>query len=92
MSIDKAISQAPTGLANLLEEIGVDVEIDEPILVEGSVEITLEAENDYSSEFDDNLADILDEGVLQKIASEMTALVEADISSRKDWADSFVKG
>ena len=92
MSIDKAISQAPTGLANLLEEIGVDVEIDEPVLVEGSVEITLEAESDYSSEFDDNLADILDEGVLQKIASEMTALVEADIASRKDWADSFVKG
>ena len=93
MSIDKAISQAPMGLSDLLEDIGVDVEIDDPLVIEeGSVEITLEAESDLDSEFDDNLAEILDDGVLGKIASELVELVEADISSRKDWAESFVKG
>ena len=93
MSIDKAISQAPMGLSDLLEDIGVDVELDDPLVIEeGSVEITLEAESDLDSEFDDNLAEILDDGALGKIASELVELVEADIASRKDWAESFVKG
>ena len=93
MSIDKSVSQAPQGLSELLNDIGVDVELDEPIVeIEESVEITLEPESDFDSDFDDNLAEILDEGTLGKIASELVELVEADIASRKDWAESFVKG
>jgi hypothetical protein len=92
MSIDKAVNQAPMGLSELLQDIGVDVELDEPIIEEESVEILLEPESEYDSDFDDNLAEILDEGALGKIASELVELVEADISSRKDWAESFVKG
>jgi hypothetical protein len=93
MSIDKAVNQAPMGLSELLDDIGVEVELDEPLVVEEeTVEITLEPESEYDSDFDDNLAEILEEGVLGKIASELVELVEADISSRKDWAESFVKG
>jgi hypothetical protein len=93
MSIDKAVNQAPMGLSELLDDIGVEVELDEPLVVEEeTVEITLEPESEYDSDFDDNLAEILEEGVLGKIASELIELVEADISSRKDWAESFVKG
>jgi hypothetical protein len=93
MSIDKAVNQAPMGLSDLLNDIGVDVELDEPMVVEEeSVEIILEPESEYDSDFDDNLAEILDEGALGKIASELVELVEADIASRKDWAESFVKG
>jgi len=93
MSIDKAVNQAPMGLSDLLNDIGVDVELDEPMVVEEeSVEFLLEPESEYDSDFDDNLAEILDEGALGKIASELVELVEADISSRKDWAESFVKG
>ena len=93
MSIDKAVNQAPMGLSDLLQDIGVDVELDEPMVVEEeSVEIILEPESEYDSDFDDNLAEILDEGALGKIASELVELVEADIASRKDWAESFVKG
>ena len=93
MSIDKSVSQAPQGLSELLNDIGVDVELDEPVIeIEESVEITLEPESEFDSDFDDNLAEILDESTLGKIASELVELVEADISSRKDWAESFVKG
>jgi hypothetical protein len=93
MSIDKAISQAPMGLSDLLQDIGVDVELDDPLIVEEeSVEIILEPTSEYDSDFDDNLAEILDDGALGKIASELVELVEADIASRKDWAESFVKG
>jgi len=59
---------------------------------EESVEIILEPTSEYDSDFDDNLAEILDDGALGKIASELVELVEADIASRKDWAESFVKG
>jgi len=93
MSIDKAINQAPMGLDSLLDEgEDIQVEIEEEPVVEGSVEIILEAEIDFDSEFDDNLAEILDEGELSKIATELVELVEADITSRKDWAENFVKG
>jgi hypothetical protein len=34
----------------------------------------------------------LDDGELGQIASELLELVDADINSRKDWADAFVKG
>ena len=82
MSIDKAISQAPMGLSDLLQDIGVDVELDDPLIVEEeSVEIILEPESEYDSDFDDNLAEILDDGALGKIASELVELVEADIAS-----------
>jgi len=91
MSIDKSMNPAPSGLQELLDDIGVEVELDDPIVeIEGSIEITLEPE--FDSEFDDNLAEILEDKVLNKIASELIELVEADISSRKDWAESFVKG
>jgi len=91
MSIDKSMNPAPSGLQELLDDIGVEVELDDPIVeIEGSIEITLEPE--FDSEFDDNLAEILEDKVLNKIASDLIELVEADISSRKDWAESFVKG
>ena len=49
-------------------------------------------EDNGEGEFGDNLAEFMDEGTLQKLASELTDLVEADITSRKEWADTFVKG
>jgi hypothetical protein len=74
---------------------GVSIEIEDPESVTidtGDVEITLEPENDYGGDFDSNLAEILDEGDLATISSDLMELVDADISSRKDWAETFVKG
>jgi hypothetical protein len=74
---------------------GVSIEIEDPESVTidtGDVEITLEPENDYGGDFDSNLAEILDEGELATISSDLMELVDADISSRKDWAETFVKG
>jgi hypothetical protein len=34
----------------------------------------------------------MEEGALENLASELVGLVDADISSRKDWADMYVKG
>jgi hypothetical protein len=61
----------------------------------GGVEIELEPGSETSDgieDFDANLAEYMDEGALENIASELIGLVDADISSRKDWADMYVKG
>ena len=91
-NFDKAIYPAPTGID---DSRGVSIEIEDPESVTidtGDVEITLEPENDYGGDFDSNLAEILDEGELATISSDLMELVDADISSRKDWAETFVKG
>ena len=42
--------------------------------------------------FNGNLADYIDEGQLSKLSSDLLAAFEADKESRKDWADTYIKG
>jgi hypothetical protein len=93
--MDKGLYQAPTGLSPLEDE-PLEIDIVEPEMVtlaDGSVEITLVPEQmESEGGFDENLADVLDEGELTKLASDLIGLVDADINARKDWADTYVKG
>jgi len=93
-----SISQAPLGLQ---DEDGPDapdleIEIDNPDAVsmsDGSMEITLIPEDSADSDdFDANLAEDMDQGDLQTVASDLLELIDADISSRKDWVEAYVKG
>jgi hypothetical protein len=52
----------------------------------------LEPEAETAEDFDANLAEYMDEGDLQSLASDLVGMVDADINSRKDWADMYVKG
>jgi hypothetical protein len=94
-NIDKSVYQAPAGLT-ALEEEPIEIEIEDPEAVSISMdgmEITLEKDSSVGkNSFNANLAEVLDEGVLNTIASELIELVDADIDSRKDWAETFVKG
>ena len=99
MAIEKGLYSAPMGLEEDDEFLGEGLEIDivNPDMVtldDGSVEITLipGKESDNDNEFDANLAEDMEEGVLGKLADELISMVDADIDSRKDWADTFVKG
>ena len=42
--------------------------------------------------FDANIAEYLEEGDLRELASDLMSSVEGDISARKEWADSYVRG
>ena len=42
--------------------------------------------------FDANLAEALDDNELQGLAEDLIEQIDADTDSRKDWADTFVKG
>ena len=97
MAIDKALYAAPQGLDSLsAEESPIEIEIVNPegvsIGIDG-VEIDLMPEDETAEEsFDSNLAEHMEESDLQKVAGDIMELVEADINSRKDWADTYVKG
>ena len=74
-----------------------DLEIDivDPEMVtlaNGDVEVTLIPDAGIGMEFGDNLAEFMDESELSALSSELLGLVDADINSRKDWVDAYVKG
>ena len=97
MAIDKALYGMPEGIDSLaLEEAPIEIEIEDPESVKigmGGVEIEIEPGDENEEEaFDSNLAEHMSEAELQKIAGDIMELVEADISSRKDWVDTYVKG
>ena len=106
MAIEKGLYAAPEGIDDLLEGEMVDgdmmgaqleIEIVDPEMVtlsDGSMEITLvpDANEADLMGFDANLAEALDDNDLQGLAQDLIGLIDADIESRKDWADTFVKG
>jgi hypothetical protein len=95
MSIESSLYTAPVGLDSLTgDDSSIEIEIVNPESVTlgvGEVEITLEPD-DESGDFGTNLAEEMDAGELQKIAGDLISEIDADISSRKEWVDMYVKG
>lgn len=96
-NIDKALYPADGGLPELLgmDEPALEIEIENPdsvTLDDGSMEITLEPGKEVSDEFSKNLAEDMDDSELGALASELMEYVDADINSRKDWTETYVKG
>ena len=95
-NFDKALYEAPAGLETLEEAEPIEIEIENPdsvsIGIDG-LEIELVPEEDTSgADFNSNLAEFMDAGELEKVGSDIMGMVEADIASRKDWAEMYVKG
>lgn len=85
----------PMDMEAMSEEPAIEIEIEDPEAVKigiDGVEIDLMPEPETAEAFDANLAEYMEEGELQSLAGELISLVEADINSRKDWSDMFVKG
>ena len=96
-NIDKALYPADGGLPELLgmDEPALEIEIENPdsvTLDDGSMEITIEPGKEVSDEFSKNLAEDMDDSELGALASELMEYVDADINSRKDWTETYVKG
>ena len=97
--MDKGLYSAPQGIEQLQDSDMPDFEIESDalnMLPDGSVEVTLEKEGEMlgeeDGEFDENLAEDMDEDELSLLASELIEEVEADINSRRDWAETYVRG
>ena len=96
MSIEQSLSQAPLGLQDIeLDETpAVEIEFVNPVGVKiglDGLEIDLMPETE-EEDFSDNLAEYMDDGELQKIASDLIEMVDTDVNSRKDWVEMYVKG
>jgi len=95
MATNFASALTPLDMGLMTDEPAIEIEIENPDDVKigiGGVEIELMPEPKTADNFDANLAEYMDDGDLQSLASELIALVDADINSRKDWTEMFVKG
>ena len=97
MAIDKSLYQAPLGMTEDQQNTdGIEIEIDNPDAVHigmDGLEIDLEPSDDNADdEFNDNLAEYIDDSELQSIAHTLIADFEEDCSSRKDWMTTYVDG
>lgn len=103
--IEKTPTTNDFGLQSLLPAAEIDVLSASPLdvvveLDDGGVEVTLggdeksdpDLERLKSAPFDANLADFLSDQVLRAMATELIADVDADIESRKEWTEAYVKG
>ena len=97
MAIDKALNQAPLGLADedlMMAEPSIEIEIEDPESVKinmGGLEIEIEPDKE-GDDFNANLAEEMDEGALTELCGDLIGEFEDDISSRKDWIQTYVDG
>ena len=97
MAISKSLYAAPQGLDDLLaqSEPDIEIEIEDPESVHiemDGLEIDLEPETETSDDFDANLAEYISETDLQSVVSTLSSDFDDDVSSRKDWIQTYVDG
>ena len=95
MAIEKSLYQAPQGLETIADVPEIEIEIEDPesvtIGIDG-MEIEIEPAKESAEDFNANLAEYLDEGTLQEIVGDLISDFDDDISSRKDWMQTYVDG
>ena len=95
MAIDKGLYQAPQGLASIPDgEEAIEIEIVDPEAVSISgpgFEIEL-AKTEASEEFNENLAETLEDGFLSELAGELDFDITNDKGSRKEWEKAYING
>ena len=95
MSIEKGLYAAPQGLDQAVMEPDLEIEIEDPeevTLRTDGFELEIDPEEAPEDEFEVNLAEELPESVLSSLASELIEEYEEDLSSRKDWIQTYVDG
>jgi len=95
MSIEKGLYAAPLGLDQAEMEPDLEIEIEDPeavrIKTEG-LEIDIEPREMDDEDFEANLAEFIPDNELSLLASELIGDYEEDVSSRKDWVQTYVDG
>lgn len=91
--MEKSLYEMPKGIETLEPAIEIEVENPESMSIEiDGIEIDLTPPADSEDNFDDNLAEFMDDSVLATIGSDLVEDVSSDITSRKDWVEMYVKG
>jgi hypothetical protein len=96
-SIDKGLYAAPLGIEeNDMGMPPIEIEIEDPESVRigmGDIEIELTPSNETDGEdFDANLADYVEDGVLDSLGKDLVDDFTKDIGDRKEWMQTYVDG
>ena len=97
MPIEKGLYAAPMGISEIDNEAEpeLEIEIEDPESVEigmnGMPILRIEKTED-EDEFDENLAEYLSDDQLQEVSSDLIGDFDEDVSSRKDWMQTYVDG
>ena len=98
MAIEKGLYAAPQGIADIENDDAPDMEItiEDPESVEldinGQPILKIEKEEPSDKDFDANLAEYMSENELVQLSGDLVGDFEEDISSRKDWIQTYVDG
>jgi hypothetical protein len=96
MAIEKSMYALPQGLeaaAAAMEPIEIEIEDPESVTIGiDGLEIEIKPEKESADDFDANLAEYLDERELAQICGDLLGDVESDVSSRKDWMQTYTDG
>lgn len=97
MAMEKGLYAAPLGMEQLaMEEEPLEIAIEDPESVEigigGMPILRIEEGEESDEDFSANLAEYISEQTLQTLASELTSDFDDDVSSRKDWMQTYVDG
>lgn len=87
--MEKSLYAAPLGMDQEPEMPDIEIEIEIPVGLEA---LEIDIIEDKEEEFDQNLAEVLDEKLLTEIAGELLSDFEDDVSARKDWIQTYVDG
>ena len=94
MAFDKALYQAPQGLAQMAQGPEIEIEIENPdgvVIGMDGLEIEMKPEKN-SEAFDANLAEEMDDRDLESLATELIADFDKDTQDRKEWIKTYVEG
>jgi hypothetical protein len=98
MSIEKGLYAAPLGIADINNDETPDMEItiEDPESVEldinGEPILRIEKEEPSDEDFDANLAEYMSEAELTELSGNLIGEFDEDVSSRKDWVQTYVDG
>lgn len=98
MTIEKGLYAAPEGVQDLVspDEPALDITIEDPESVEIGIDglpiLKIEEAEPSDEDFDANLADYIGDKELTELAGDLMGDFEDDVSSRKDWMQTYVDG
>ena len=93
-NVDKALYQAPQGMA-MLAEPDIEIEIEDPESVSigmGDIEIDLKPQKETADTFNANLAEYMDDNDLDSLGQDLVEDFDKDIQDRRDWIKTYVDG
>ena len=93
-NVDKALYQAPQGMA-MLAEPDIEIEIEDPESVSigmGDIEIDLKPQKETADTFNANLAEYMDDNDLDSLGQDLVEDFGKDIQDRRDWIRTYVDG